>query len=72
MGIEEENFGCYYGGKWYGSGKVIDQLNPTTGKPIAKVRLASGEDYENAIKCQLKGMNEWMKTPIPKRGEIIR
>lgn len=32
LGLEEANFGCFDGKKWCGSGKVIDSVNPSTGK----------------------------------------
>jgi hypothetical protein len=32
LGIGEENFGCYDGKNWCGSGNVYYSVNPTTGK----------------------------------------
>lgn len=46
LGITEENLGCYYGGKWTGSGPVYTSVNPTTGKPIARIRMSTAEEYE--------------------------
>lgn len=40
LGLEEDNLGCY-NGKWFGSGKDIVCYNPTTNKPIARVRGVS-------------------------------
>jgi hypothetical protein len=37
LGIEEENMGCY-NGKWFGNGPVYTTLNPSTGKPLARIR----------------------------------
>jgi len=32
LGIEEENFGCFDGKKWCGSGPIHYSVNPSTGK----------------------------------------
>ena len=32
LGIEEENFGCFDGKKWCGSGPILYSVNPSTGK----------------------------------------
>jgi hypothetical protein len=37
LGIGENNFGCYHGGKWCGSGKTYTAVNPTTGEKIANI-----------------------------------
>lgn len=31
LGIEPENCGAFYDGKWQGSGKTLKSINPTTG-----------------------------------------
>lgn len=45
LGLSEDNNGCYHSGKWVGNGKVVTSYNPTTNKPIARIRLASLQDY---------------------------
>jgi aldehyde dehydrogenase family 7 protein A1 len=72
LGIDAENYGCYYDGKWSGRGNTITTFNPTTNEPIANVKLASGQDYEDAIAAMERGQNEWMLLPPPQRGEIVR
>jgi len=56
LGLKEENFGVY-NGEWFGSGPIITSTNPSTGKPIARIKGASLEDYEACI----KKMNEAKK-----------
>jgi aldehyde dehydrogenase family 7 protein A1 len=38
LGIEAENLGVFNGEKWVGSGPVITTYNPSTGRPIARVK----------------------------------
>ena len=37
LGLEEDNLGCY-NGKWFGSGKDLVSVNPTTNKSVARIR----------------------------------
>jgi len=71
LDLNEDNLGVYYG-QWVGSGPVITSYNPTTGKPIARIKGGSMEDYEMCLKKMSDAKKEWQSTPPPKRGEIIR
>ena len=71
LGLEEENPGCY-NGSWCGSGKLYTSMNPTTGQPIARVRFATGEEYQSCVAAMEAAKDEWALTPAPKRGEIVR
>lgn len=71
LGLEEENPGVY-NGKWGGKGGCLTALNPTTGKPIARVRQATAEEYEECIVAMQAASREWQLTPMPKRGDIVR
>ena len=44
----------------------------TTGEPIARVRFATGAEYESCIAAMNACKDEWALTPAPKRGEIVR
>jgi len=72
LGIGEDNLGCNYDGKWCGNGEMHTAMNPTTGKPIARVRLASVSDYRACIQAVNKEKERWAKTPAPVRGEVVR
>ena len=72
LGINEENSGAYYQGKWMGTGSTEYSVNPTTKENIASIKFASEEDYEHALKDMEKAKAEWMTTPMPLRGEIVR
>jgi len=72
LGLEKENLGGYYSGKFVGSGETVTSYNPHNGKAIATIKMASPEEYEEAVKSMTKGKKAWAKMPAPKRGEIVR
>lgn len=63
---------CYYGGEWKASGAFHFAVNPNSGKQLARVQWASKADYDQAISVMLKARHEWMNTPAPARGEVVR
>jgi len=75
LGIEAENQGCLRNGKWTsekGSNKYFTALNPHNNEPIAHIKLASLEDYEESIELMLQEQKRWMMLPPPVRGEVVR
>jgi aldehyde dehydrogenase (NAD+) len=54
------------------AGGEIASINPTTGEPLARVRLASRADYETVVTDAARVFKEWRMLPAPKRGEIVR
>jgi len=71
LDLAEENAGVY-NGKWGGKGDWHTSVNPTTGKPIARVRQATSEEYEACIVAMQAASKNWQLTPMPKRGDIVR
>src|SRR5438105_501701 len=71
LGIRDVNPGLF-DGEWTGSGEVVEQTSPINGKTIAKVRLATAEDYERAIQRAHDAFLKWRIVPAPVRGETIR
>lgn len=73
LDIKDVNSGTYYG-EWVPiEGKnTATSYSPIDGKPIAKIALATKEDYGEAIKRSKKAFEEWRLIPAPKRGAIIR
>jgi aldehyde dehydrogenase family 7 protein A1 len=72
LGLEKDNLGCYNGKEWCGSGKFMYSVNPTTGKNIARVKLASEEEYEQCIKSMEAIKEKFYEFPMPKRGLIVQ
>lgn len=72
LGLAETNLGCYHSGKWIGGGEEVVSVNPHNNQPIAKIRLANAQDYQDCIKAMEAERERWAKTPAPVRGEIVR
>jgi aldehyde dehydrogenase (NAD+) len=73
LGIQETNSGAC-GIRWVEdpSGGDLVSLNPATGEPIARVRMASGEDYDQVAAECASVFERWRLEPAPRRGEIVR
>ena len=72
LGLKEVNLGCYCDGRWSGSGGEVVSVNPHDNKPIAVVKLASAQEYEECVRAMERERVRWAKTPGPVRGEIVR
>jgi aldehyde dehydrogenase family 7 protein A1 len=72
LGIEEVNLGVYRNGEWVGNGPEYTAINPHNNKPIAKIKMASSQDYEECIQAMESEKERWINTPMPVRGEIVR
>jgi len=55
-----------------GSDSAVVSSNPADGSELARVRLATVEDYERAVAQSLAVFERWRMFPAPKRGEIVR
>ncbi|KAK1174486.1 alpha-aminoadipic semialdehyde dehydrogenase-like [Acipenser oxyrinchus oxyrinchus] len=71
LGLREENDGVY-NGTWGGKGEVITSYCPANNEPIAKVRQATMQEYEETVKKAKDAWKVWADIPAPKRGEIVR
>src|SRR4030067_1477225 len=75
LGIQEMNPGACAGADDWGDTKGRDILNvitPIDSSVIAKIALASEQDYEHVIRTAQESFQEWRMIPSPKRGEIVR
>ncbi len=54
------------------AGQRLTSFNPTTGKPIAEVVLASPDTYEQVAAAAELAFRKWREVPGPKRGEVVR
>jgi aldehyde dehydrogenase family 7 protein A1 len=71
LGLKEENPGVY-NGTWGGSGELLTSYAPSTGKPIARVRSGTPEEYEETIGKMQAAREFWANMAPPQRGEIVR
>jgi len=67
------NPGTFYG-EWGPTEdrRLLTSFSPIDGSEIAKVAMATKEDYEKVIEATVKAYEEWRMVPPPKRGELIR
>ncbi len=72
LGIKKENSGAYCG-EWLDcGGELLESRNPATGKVLASVRQASGEEYETCVQAAHEAYLRWRDVPAPRRGELVR
>lgn len=55
-----------------GNGEEWTSLSPHNNKPIARIKMASKEDYNECVRAMESEKERWFKTPAPVRGEIVR
>jgi len=75
LGIQEINSGtCGGPNDWSSTNgrEVLDIITPIDGSTIARVALASEEDYQHVIQAAHEGFLKWRLIPAPHRGEIVR
>jgi aldehyde dehydrogenase (NAD+) len=73
LGLKPSNSGAC-GERWVAkpAGGILTSLNPTSGKPIAKVLEAGPADYERIVNSAEQSFRTWRMRPAPQRGEIVR
>ena len=52
--------------------ELLEVVTPIDGSLIAKVALASVDDYEHVVKTAQEAFLKWRLTPAPVRGQIVR
>jgi aldehyde dehydrogenase (NAD+) len=72
LGIDDVNPGATDGRAWFGSGELLDVLDPTTGKVLARVKQATDADYERVVKAAHEAFLQWRLVPAPVRGQVVR
>jgi len=71
--LEPVNSGACHGDWIAGpSGGEMESINPATGQPLAKVKMAGPADYECVVSRASEAFRDWRMVPAPKRGEIVR
>jgi len=72
LSIEPSNPGAFTGEALATSGPELASTNPATVDPIARVRLAGRDDYEQVARGAAAAFLEWREWPAPRRGEVVR
>ena len=73
LGLRPENQGgCAGSGRWYGSGPLLESVNPASGEGLAHVRACAAQEYETIAQEATRAFDAWRLVPAPKRGELVR
>jgi aldehyde dehydrogenase (NAD+) len=75
LGLDEINSGACAGADDWSSteGKeLLEVVSPINGSVIAKVALASSEDYDHVVSVAKDSFMKWRLVPAPKRGIIVQ
>jgi aldehyde dehydrogenase (NAD+) len=72
LGLERENPGAFAGAWLPTTGALVESINPSTGEPIAGVRMAGVDEYKRCAEITVEAFHEWRTWPSPKRGEVVR
>ncbi len=72
LGIGAENSGAYCNEWLKTSGSWLESKSPATGEVIAKVRQATGDEYDRCVLGAQEAFERFRMMPAPHRGEIVR
>jgi aldehyde dehydrogenase (NAD+) len=72
LGIAAVNSGAATGNWLPTHGEVEASLCPADAQPIASVRTATVDDYEQVVQAAHNAFLKWRMLPAPRRGEIVR
>jgi malonate-semialdehyde dehydrogenase (acetylating)/methylmalonate-semialdehyde dehydrogenase len=60
------------GKPWEGrSERLLDVTNPATGEVSSRVRLASREDVDHAVRAAREGFRAWRQAPLARRARVL-
>ena len=72
LGIAHDSPGACHS-EWINTtGDLLVSYDPSEGTPIAKVRMATVEDYEAVVVRSVEIFQRWRMLPAPQRGQIVR
>lgn len=72
LGIEHDNSGASCGPWLPTGGDLLVSYDPSDVTPLAKVRMAQEEDYDEVVYQAVQTFARWRMLPAPKRGLIVR
>ncbi|MEO8973606.1 MAG: aldehyde dehydrogenase family protein [Ktedonobacteraceae bacterium] len=70
---EHQPFGLFINNQWVpsASGKYLDTINPSTGKPLTQVAAANSADVDTAVASARAAFESWSKTPGHVRARYL-
>src|SRR3954462_6962388 len=52
--------------------RVATVVNPSTGAPLASIRLDDEASYERTVAESVDAFRRWREVPAPERGQVVR
>ena len=69
LGVEPTNSGASTGNSWIATtGQELASMSPVDGKEIAKVNMATVDEYNQVIGSAQAAFKDWRLMPAPQRG----
>ena len=72
LGLGPTSSGAWLDAPLSTDGREIQSVNPTTGKALGTVKLATKAQYEAVISANASAFTRWRMVPAPERGAIVR
>jgi len=72
LGLTDPNPGAAARGWLPTTGAELVSENPATGKPLARVRMATAAEYDRVAAAAAETFRSWRLVPAPRRGEVVR
>lgn len=72
LGLGHHNSGVFAGQWLEPTGEQIEVVNPSNGKTLATVGMASADDYDRVVDAAVETFDRWRLLPAPKRGQYVR
>lgn len=72
LGLQGEHLGAGSGTLLGAKGPLLPSISPIDLRPLAAVRSATAEDYEQIVQRAVTAFRFWRTVPAPRRGEVVR
>ena len=72
LGVSNNQKGCSFGEKWFGSGQIIKSYSPVDNSLMGTIQVASKKDYQKIINEAQNAFLEFRNIPAPQRGNLVR
>jgi len=67
LGVSNNQKGCSFGEKWFGSGQIIKSYSPVDNSLMGTIQVASKKDYQKIINEAQNAFLEFRNIPAPQR-----
>lgn len=71
LGRHGRKFGHFIDGKWRKGADHFESLDPSNGRPLARVAQGSAAEVDAAVKAARRAQPKWAATPGPERAKVL-